>query len=118
MRAWKSVIFAGAVALAITLSAVRAARADIPLGIVIQDTPHGVVVTHVFLGGIADRCMPRLRPGARIVTVNGNPVTSAEGYKQIVACSDFVRFEFIDATGELRWARAWSGGRILPRCRP
>jgi S1-C subfamily serine protease len=118
MRAWKRLVVAGAIALAITLSSVRSARADIPLGIVIQDTPAGVVVTDVVIGGIADRCMPRLRPGARIVTVNGSPVTSAEGYRQIVACSDFVRFEFIDATGELRWARAWNGGRILPRCKP
>jgi S1-C subfamily serine protease len=117
MKARKSVVVVGAIALALAL-AVRAARADIPLGIVLQDTPNGTVVTDVFQGGIADRCMPRLRPGARIVTVNGTQVTSAEGFRQIVACSDFVRFEFIDATGELRWARAWSGGRVLLRCGP
>jgi S1-C subfamily serine protease len=118
MRAWKSVVVGVAVALAITLSSARAARADIPLGIVVQDTPTGLVVTGVVQGGIADRCMPRLRPGARIVTVNGNPVTSAQGFRQIAVRSDFVRFEFIDATGELRWARAWSSARILPGCRP
>jgi S1-C subfamily serine protease len=116
-RIWKSVVVVGVVALALTLS-VRAAKADVPLGIVIQNTPDGVVVSDVFQGGIADRCMPRLRPGARIVTVNGNPLTSAEMFQQIVGCSDFVRFQFIDATGELRWARAWSGGRVILRCRP
>ncbi len=116
-KALKSVVVVGIAALALTLS-VRAARADIPLGIVIQDTPTGVVVTNVYQCGIADRCMPRLRPGARVVTVNGDPVASAESFRQIVACSDFVRFEFIDGTGELRWARAWSGGRILLQCRP
>jgi S1-C subfamily serine protease len=116
MKDRKTVVVVGVIALALALS-VRAARADIPLGIAIQDTPAGAVVTDVFPGGIADRCMPRLRPGARIVTVNGNQVTSAEEFRQIVACSDFVRFEFIDASGELRWARAWSGERVLLRCR-
>ncbi len=116
-KAWKSVVVTGVVALALALS-VRTARADIPLGIVIQDTPAGVIVTDVFQGGIADRCMPRLRPGARIVTLNGYPLTSAEDFRRFVAFGDFIRFQFIDPTGELRWARAWSGGRFLPRCRP
>jgi len=114
-KAWKSVVLVGVVALALSVSM---ARADIPLGVAIQDTPTGVIVTDVFQGGIAERCMPRLRPGARIVTVNGHQVSSAEGFRRIVACSDFVRFEFVDATGELRWARAWSGRRVLLRCRP
>jgi S1-C subfamily serine protease len=116
-KAWKSIVAVGVVALALALS-VSAVRAAIPLGIAIQDTSAGVIVTDVLQGGIADRCMPRLRPGARIVTVNGNQVTSAEGFRRIVACSDLMRFEFIDATGELRWARAWSGVRFLLRCRP
>jgi S1-C subfamily serine protease len=116
-KAWKSVVVVGVVALALALS-MSATRADIPLGIALQDTPTGVIVIDVFQGGIADQCMPRLRPGARIVTVDGNQVTSAEAFRRIVACSDLVRFEFIDATGELRWARAWSGGRVLPKCRP
>jgi S1-C subfamily serine protease len=114
---WKRVVVVGIVALALALS-VSAARADVPLGIAIQDTPNGVIVTEVYQGGIADRCMPRLRPGVRIVTVNGHPLGSAEEFRNIVVCSDYVRFQFIDATGELRWARAWSGGRILLPCRP
>ncbi len=116
-RVWKSVVVVGVLALALAVST-RAAKADVPLGIVIQDTPNGVVMTDLFQGGIADRCMPRLRPGARIVSINGEPLTSADRFQQIVASSDFVRFQFIDATGELRWARAWSGGRIIFRCRP
>jgi S1-C subfamily serine protease len=117
MKVWKTVVVAGAVALALTLSP-SVAKAQIPLGIVVQNTPTGVVVTDVFQGGIAGRCMPRLRPGARIVTVNGGPVTSAEKFRLIVESSNFVRFEFVDATGELRWARAWSGMRIPLSCRP
>ena len=117
MKAWKTVVVAGVIALALGLSP-SAAKAQIPLGIVIQDTPTGVVVTGVFQGGIADRCMPRLRAGARIVTVNGDPVTSAEQFRLIVESSNFVKFEFVDATGELRWARAWSSGRIPLNCRP
>jgi S1-C subfamily serine protease len=117
MKTRNSAVVVGLIALALTLCA-REARADIPLGIVIQDTPTGVVVTDVIKGGIADRCMPRLRPGARIVTVNGSPAPSADGFRQIMASSDFVRFEFIDATGELRWARAWSTGKPQPRFRP
>jgi S1-C subfamily serine protease len=113
-KARKSVVVVGVVALALALS-VSAAKADIPLGIAIQDTSIGVIVTDVFQGGIADRCMPRLRPGARLVTVNGNRVTSAKEFRRIAACSDLMGFEFIDATGELRWARAWSGGRALLR---
>jgi S1-C subfamily serine protease len=116
-KAWKSVGVVGIVVLALALST-RAARAEVPLGIVIQDTPTGVIVTDVYQGGIADRCMPRLRAGARIVTVNGQPLASAEEFQRIVASSDYVKFQFIDATGELRWARAWSGGRILLPCRP
>ena len=107
MRRWKCGLVAAAVALALALSA-SAAKADIPLGIRIQDTPSGVVVTDVAPGGIADRCMPRLRPGAHIVTVNGGPVISAEQFRRVVECSTFVGFEFVDCTGELRWARAWS----------
>jgi S1-C subfamily serine protease len=117
MKVWKTAVVAGAIALALTLSP-SVAKAQIPLGIVVQETPTGVVVTDVFQGGIADRCMPRLRPGARIVTVNGDPVTSAEQFRLIVESSTFVRFQFVDVRGELRWARAWSGGRIPLNCRP
>jgi hypothetical protein len=108
MRPWKHVLVTGAVALGLAFS-VSAAKAEVPLGICIQDTPNGVVVTDVVAGDIADRCMPRLRQGARIVTVNGDPVISAEQFRRVVECSTFVRFEFVDCTGELRWARAWSG---------
>ena len=117
MRAWKNVLVAGAVALALALSA-SAAKASIPLGIVILDTPTGVVVTNVLPGRIADRCMPRLRRGAQIITVNGDPVTSAEQFRRVVESSNFVKFQFVDATGELRWAIAWSGERIQLNCRP
>ena len=117
MKAWKAGVVAGAIALALTLSP-SVAKAQIPLGIVVQNTPTGVVVTDVFERGIADRCMPRLRPGTRIVTVNGDPVKSAEQFRLIVESSNYVRFEFVDATGELRWARAWSSGRIPLNCRP
>jgi len=88
------------------------AKADgIPLGIVISDSPtNGIEVTDVLPGGIAERCMPRLRPGARIVTLNGLPVRSAEDFKRVIECSDFVRFEFVDPKGNFRWARAWSAG--------
>ena len=117
MKVWKAGVVAGAIALVLALSP-SAAKAQIPLGIVVRDTPTGVVVTDVFERGIADRCMPRLRPGARIVTVNGDPVTSAEQFRLIVESSTFVRFQFVDATGELRWARAWSSGRIPLNCGP
>ncbi len=109
MRGWKNVLVTGVVALAISLSA-SAARPGIPLGIFIQDTTKGVFVTDVNKGGIADRCMPRLRQGAHIVTVNGSPITSAEQFRRVIESSNFVKFEFIDASGELRWARAWSSG--------
>ena len=119
MSIWKNGLVAGAVALAITLSG-GAARADgIPLGISTLDTPKGVEVTGVVPGGIADRDMPRLRPGAHIITVNGAPVTSAEQFRQVLQSSNFVRFQFVDPTGELRWANAWSGGRrVVFDCRP
>jgi hypothetical protein len=89
-----------------------AARADgIPLGIAISDTPtNGIEVTEVLPGGIAERCMPRLRPGARIITLNGLPVKSAADFKCVIESSVFVRFEFVDPTGNFRWARAWSAG--------
>jgi S1-C subfamily serine protease len=108
MKSLKRVFLGGAVALALALFA-SAARADVPLGVIIEDTPNGVYVVDVFRGGIADRCMPRLRHGARIVTVNGDKLTSGDQFRQIVESSTFVRFQFVDATGELRWARAWSG---------
>ena len=44
MKAWKTILLAGAVALTLALSA-TASRADVPLGVVIQDTPAGVIVT-------------------------------------------------------------------------
>jgi hypothetical protein len=87
-----------------------ARAAGIPLGIVIEDTPQGILVREVQPGGIADRCMPRLRAGSYIATLNGFPVPSAVEFKRAIECSDFVRFEFSDAKGELRWARAWSRG--------
>jgi hypothetical protein len=62
--------------------------------------------------------MPRLREGARIVTVNGDLVTSADQFQQVVVSSNFVRFEFIDAKGELRWAKAWSGARMPLQWKP
>jgi S1-C subfamily serine protease len=117
MRTWKNVLVVGVVVLALALST-SAARADIPLGIFVAETPNGIVVTDVIQGGIADRCMPRLRRGARIVTVNGDPIKSAEQFQRILEASDFVRFQFVDPTGELRWARAWSSPRILLNCRP
>lgn len=88
----------------------------IPLGIVIEETPQGVVVRDVIPGGIADRCMPRLRPGAHIVTLEGLPVQSAAEFKRVIETSDFVRFEFADAKGEFRWARAWSRGHAPADC--
>jgi C-terminal processing protease CtpA/Prc len=94
------------------------AKAQIPLAIAIEDTPNGVFVTTVFQGGIADRCMPRLRQGARIVTVNGEPLKSAEQFRQVVDSSTFVRFEFVDVTGERRWAKAWIGRRMPLDCGP
>jgi S1-C subfamily serine protease len=117
MKAWKLLIIVAAITLALGSSASEA-RAQVPLGITIEPTPDGIVVTEVVPGGIADRCMPRLRPGARLITVNGDPIKSAEQFKQIVDTSDYVRFEFFDRNGERRWARAWnSRGMPLP-CRP
>ena len=113
IRAWKNVLVAGVVALALSLSA-RAAQPGIPLGIVIEDTAKGVFVIDVQKGGIADRCMPRLRLGAQLVTVNGDAITSAEQFRRVIVSGNFVRFEFIDASGERRWARAWSGRGALP----
>jgi len=117
MKVCKNLLVAGAVALVLTLSA-SAAKASIPLGIVVVETPTGLVVTDVVQGGIADRCMPRLRRGARIVAVNGDRVTSAEQFQRVLESSDFVKFQFVDPTKELRWARAWSGSGIPFNCRP
>jgi S1-C subfamily serine protease len=111
MKAWKLLVVAAAVALALGFSP-SSARAQVPLGIGIEQTPDGIVVTEVVPGGIADRCMPRLRPGARLITVNGDPIKSAEQFKQIVDTSTYIKFDFIDPTGERRWARAWSGRRV------
>jgi hypothetical protein len=88
------------------------AKADgIPIGIVISDTPtNGIEVTEVLPGGIAERCMPRLRPGAQLITLNGLPIKSAADFKRVLDSSDFVRFEFVDPKGNFRWARAWSAG--------
>lgn len=108
MKAWKLLLVVGPIAWALALSP-SAARAQVPLGITIQQTPAGVVVVDVMPGGIADRCMPRLRPGARLIVVNGGPVTSAEQFQQMVVSSNYVTFEFIDNTGERRWAKAWGG---------
>ena len=107
MKLWKTALVAGAVVLALALS-VQSARADIALGITIQNTPDGVIVVEVTPGMIVDRNMPRLRPGAKIITVNGNAVTSAEQFQQIILASDYVRFEFLAPNGEKRWAVAWN----------
>ncbi len=115
MSQLKRVVVAGAIVLALVVFA-SAARADVPLGVIIEDTPNGVFVVDVFKGGIADRCMPRLRQGARIISVNGDKLTSGDQFRQVVENSTFVRFQFVDATGELRWARAWSGQRALCDC--
>jgi S1-C subfamily serine protease len=117
MIAWKTALVAAAVALLLPLF-VTVARADVPLGLVVQDTSAGVVVVDVIPGRVADRCMPRLRRGARIVSVNGAPVKSAEQFVEVVVSSDFMRFQFIDPTGELRWAKAWSRDWLLFGCRP
>jgi hypothetical protein len=117
MTAWKLALTGGIVALGFPLFT-NTARADVPLGIGFADPPAGVVVTDGMPGRIADRCMPRLRPGARIVSANGAPVKSAEQVAQVVVSSDFIRFQFVDATGELRWAQGWSGPRPVFDCRP
>lgn len=106
-----------ALAFFVSLLAADVARAGgIPLGIVIEDTPRGIVVREVLPGGIADRCMPRLRPGAFIVSLEGLPVQSAAEFKRVIETSDFVRFEFADPKGEFRWARAWSRGHAPADC--
>jgi S1-C subfamily serine protease len=117
MKAWKTILAAGAIAWAVAFSP-HSAQAQIPLGINITETPSGIIVTGVLPGGIADRCMPRLRPGARLITVNGDPITSAVQFQQIVLSSTDVKFEFIDPKGERRWAVAWGGRRVLPNCGP
>ena len=117
MRTWKNVFALASVALVLALAAGEARADGIPLGVVIVDTPKGVEVKEVLSGGIADRCMPRLRHGARIVSVNGDKLTSADQFQRIVESSTFIRFQFVDATGELRWARAWSG-QMGCYCRP
>jgi hypothetical protein len=110
VRTWKNILALAAVLLVLALSGET--RADgIPLGVVIVDTPKGVEVKEVLSGGIADRCMPRLRPGAYIVKLNGEPVTTAAEFAKVLENSNFVKFHFVDPTGELRWANAWSGGR-------
>ena len=111
MRTWKNVFALASVALVLALAAGEARADGIPLGVVIVDTPKGVEVKEVLSGGIADRCMPRLRPGAHIIKVNGEPVTSAADFAKVLENSNFVKFHFVDPTGELRWAHAWSGGR-------
>jgi S1-C subfamily serine protease len=115
---FKNGVAAGVVALVIALSGGEAKADGIPLGIVIADTPTGVMVTDVLAGGIADRFMPRLKPGAHIIDLNGAPVTSAEQFRQVLLSSNFVRFHFVDTTGERRWANAWSGGHPPLNCRP
>jgi len=117
MKAWKLLIIVAAIALALGFSSSEA-RAQVPLGITIEQTPDGIVVTEVVPALIADRCMPRLRPGARLVTVNGDPIKSAEQFKQVVDTSDYVRFEFLDRNGERRWARAWNSRRVPLPCGP
>ena len=118
MRIWNTCFVVGVVALAVALSGGEARADGITLGIYTLDTPEGVVVTEVLPGGIADRDMPRLRPGAHIITINGAPVKSAEQFRLILQSSNFVKFQFVDPTGELRWANAWSGGRRIVCCRP
>jgi S1-C subfamily serine protease len=118
MRTLRNGVAVAIVALVFAISEGEAKADGIPLGIVIVDAPTGVVVTDVTAGGIADRCMPRLRPGAHIIDLNGAPVTSAEQFRKVLLSSHFVRFHFVDPTGELRWANAWSGGRPPLNCRP
>ena len=106
----KRIVVALIAALVIAFAGSIAKADGIPLGIVINETPKGIEVTQVLSGGIADHCMPRLRPGAYIITLNGLPLKSAEDFKRVIDSSTFVRFEFIDPKGESRWARAWSSG--------
>lgn len=110
MKCWK--IGFAFVAATMIVAAIRGeARADgIPLGITIQETPKGILVTDVQPSGIADRCMPRLRPGAYLMTLNGLPIKSAADFKRVLETNAFVKFEFVDPAGNFRWARAWSGG--------
>jgi hypothetical protein len=115
---FKNIFAVALVLLAIAFTG-NAAKADgIPLGVIIFDTPNGIEVTAVIPGGIADHCMPRLRPGAHIVTLNGLPVKSAEDFKRVIDSSNFVRFEFTDPKGEFRWARAWSSGHAPSDAKP
>ena len=107
MRIWKNGVATVMVALVMAFSGGEAKAGGIPLGIVIVETPNSVLVTEVLPGGIADHCMPRLRPGAHIITLNGVPITSAEQFRQVLESSTFVKFQFVDPTGELRWAHAW-----------
>ena len=118
MKIWQ--IGLGVVAMVFMLAfAAGEARSDgIALGVILKDTPKGVEVTDVIPYGIADRCMPRLKPGAHIITLNGAPLQSAEDFKRILDSSNFVKFQFVDPTGELRWANAWSGGQPGRNCRP
>ena len=118
MFTFKNILAVSLVLLAIAFAG-GAAKADgIPLGIVIVDTPNGIEVSQVIPGGIADRCMPRLRPGAHIITLNGLPVRSAQDFKRVIDTSNFVRFEFTDPKGEFRWARAWSSGHAPSDAKP
>jgi len=114
---WKSGIVIGFVALVFAFATGEAKADGIPIGIVINNTPDGIEVTEVLPGGIADHCMPRLRPGAHIITLNGLPVKSAEDFKRVIDTSNFVRFEFVDPKGEARWARAWSSGHAPSDCK-
>ncbi|HEV3387277.1 MAG TPA: PDZ domain-containing protein [Gemmata sp.] len=114
----KRIVVALLAALVIAFTGSIAKADGIPLGIVVDETPKGIEVTQVLPGGIADRCMPRLRPGAYIITLNGFPVRSAVDFKRVIDSSTFVRFEFIDPKGESRWARAWSNGYAPSDAKP
>ena len=103
---------------AIALTANVSQAGEIRLGVVIEETPQGIAVTDVIPGGIAERCMPRLRPGAYITTLNGFPVKSAAEFKRVIETSDYVRFDFVDPKGEHRWAHAWSAGNAPPGAVP
>jgi hypothetical protein len=114
----KRIVVALLAALVIAFTGSLAKADGIPLGIVIDETSKGIEVTQVLPGGIADRCMPRLRPGAYIITLNGFPVKSAVDFKRALDTDTFVRFEFIDPKGDSRWARAWSNGYAPSDAKP
>ena len=106
-----------ALVVVVMIMPINLARADgITLGIVTLDTPEGLVVTKVISGGIADRTMPRLRPGAYIVGLNGKPIDSGDQFRKVLQASQVVKFQFVDPKGELRWGKAWSGRRVVVCC--